>query len=59
MIKEAVRPYAKFVQEFNLLVDEPMEKYTSFKIGGIADLLALPENKMELKNLIKTEQESL
>ena len=54
MIKEAIRPYAKLVQEFNLLVDEPMENYTSFKIGGIADLLALPENKMELKNLIKT-----
>ena len=40
------------VQEFNLLVDEPLKKYTSFKIGGPADLLALPKDKLELKKLL-------
>jgi len=41
------------VQEFSLLVDEPMKKYTSFKIGGPADLLALPKDKLELKKILK------
>jgi UDP-N-acetylmuramate dehydrogenase len=53
MIKEIFKPYSILTQEFNLLVDEPMENYTSFKIGGTADLLALPENKIQLQNLIK------
>jgi UDP-N-acetylmuramate dehydrogenase len=58
MIKEATKPSSLLAQEFNLLqdfnllIDEPMRNYTSFKIGGPADLLALPEDKMELKNLI-------
>jgi len=40
-------------QEFKLLVDEPLKKYSSFKIGGPADLLALPEDKLALKKIIK------
>ena len=40
-------------QEFKLLVDEPMKKYTSFKIGGPADLLAMPKDKLELKKLLE------
>ncbi len=53
MIKEAIKPYSILAQEFDLLVDEPMASHTSFKIGGTADLLALPEDKIQLKNLIK------
>jgi UDP-N-acetylmuramate dehydrogenase len=53
MIQDAVRPETKLIQEFDILVDEPMENYTSFKIGGIADLLALPENKAALTDIIK------
>jgi len=53
MIKEIIEPYSILAQEFNVLVDEPMEHYTSFKIGGTADLVALPENKFELKDLLK------
>ena len=53
MIKEIIEPYSTLAQEFNILVDEPMENYTSFKIGGTADLVALPENKFELKDLLK------
>lgn len=34
-------------------MDEPMKKHTSFKIGGPADLLALPKDKQELKRLLK------
>ena len=54
MIKEAIKPYSILAQEFDLLVDEPMASHTSFKIGGTADLLALPQDKIQLKNLIKT-----
>ncbi len=53
MIKEIIEPYSILAKEFNILVDEPMENYTSFKIGGTADLVALPENKFELKDLLK------
>lgn len=53
MIKEIIEPYSILAQEFNILVDEPMENHTSFKIGGTADLVALPENKFELKDLLK------
>ncbi len=54
MIKETIKPYSILAQEFDLLVDEPMANHTSFKIGGTADLLALPEDKIQLRNLIKT-----
>ena len=40
-------------QQFNLLIDEPLKKYTSFNVGGPADLLALPGNLSELKGLLK------
>jgi len=53
MIQEAIRPETILAREFNTLVDEPMKDYTSFKIGGRADLLALPKNKIELTNLIQ------
>ncbi len=53
MIQEAIRPETILAREFNTLVDEPMKEYTSFKIGGRADLLALPKNKIELTNLIQ------
>ncbi|MBC2704918.1 UDP-N-acetylmuramate dehydrogenase [Desulfobacula sp.] len=49
--------YSTLAQNFNLLVDEPLKKYTSFKIGGPADLLALPKDKQELKKLLKKASE--
>jgi len=36
-----------------VLKDEPMKKHTSFRIGGPADLLGLPENEAQLKGLVK------
>ena len=35
-----------------LLIDEPMSRHTSFKIGGPADLLATPSNEEELCKLL-------
>jgi len=53
MIAKKNKAVSTLVQDFNLLVDEPLKKYTSFKIGGPADLLAMPKDKIELKNLLK------
>lgn len=36
-----------------LLLDEPMAKHTSFRIGGPADVLAQPGNEAELAELLK------
>jgi len=36
-----------------VLVDEPMRKHTSYKIGGPADFYISPRNETEIENLIK------
>lgn len=41
-----------------LLVDELMAKHTSFRIGGPADLMALPQSEKELKNLLQCAEKS-
>ncbi len=53
MLKTDNTAYSTLAQEFNLLLDEPLKDYTSFKVGGPADLLALPKDKQELKTLLK------
>ncbi len=40
-----------------LFSDEPLKKYTSFKIGGPADFLAIPQNSDELKQLFSASEE--
>jgi len=37
----------------NIYVNEPMKKHTSFRIGGPADILVIPQNREELINIIK------
>lgn len=37
----------------NTKIDEPMSKHTSFRVGGPADILVLPENTDELQKIIK------
>jgi len=53
MLKTDNTAYSTMAQEFNILFDEPLKNYTSIKVGGPADLLALPKNKQELKSLLK------
>lgn len=38
----------KIKNEFQVSAHVPMKQYTRFKVGGPADLLALPENRQEL-----------
>lgn len=36
----------------NIKLNEPMSKHTSFKVGGPADIMVLPENEKELKEIL-------
>ncbi len=38
---------------FELLSREPLDRYTSFRVGGLADLLALPKDRQTLKALLR------
>jgi len=51
------RQFLNIMNEENILVDEEMSKHTSFKIGGPADLLLLPQNIEEIQGIIKICQE--
>ena len=42
----------RILGEKNLLIDEPLKNHTTFKIGGNADFVVLPENKEEVSLVI-------
>ena len=44
----------KLVGAANVLVDEPMKNHTSFKIGGPADFIVVPQTKKSLCDTVKT-----
>jgi len=55
-----MKQYAKLVEQIkkvtlgeNIKIDELMENYTSFKVGGPADILITPENAEEVQSIIK------
>ncbi|MBQ9267611.1 MAG: UDP-N-acetylmuramate dehydrogenase [Clostridia bacterium] len=39
-------------REENILVNEPMKNHTTFRTGGVADFLAMPESKEEIQKLL-------
>ena len=43
----------EITSEENIFVNEPMSKHTTFKTGGIADFLVIPQSKDELVKLLK------
>lgn len=43
---------ASVLDERLILCDEPMKKHTSFKIGGNADFMVLPENMKQIKDVV-------
>lgn len=45
--------FLKFMAQDQVLLDEPMSKHTSFKIGGPADILLLPKTTEEIQQIIK------
>ena len=40
--------------EIDLVMEEPMSKHTSFRIGGPVEVMAFPKNADELRKLLKT-----
>ena len=46
------RKIASFLPHINLKFWEPMEKHTSFRIGGPAEVLAFPSNPQQLAELL-------
>ncbi len=45
--------FLKFMAQDQVLLNEPMSKHTSFKIGGPADILLLPKTTEEIQQIIK------
>lgn len=43
----------KEISEENIFIDEPMKKYTSFKIGGVADIFIKVKSVQELQYIIE------
>jgi UDP-N-acetylmuramate dehydrogenase len=46
------KKYSAFQQTFGLLSEEPLSRYVSFRVGGPADLLALPSDRQALEALL-------
>ncbi len=44
---------SQVVGEGNVLLDEPMSKHTTFKIGGPADVFVIPEDTGELESVLE------
>lgn len=53
MTDEALVFFKQNFKENQLLFNEPMKNHTSFKIGGNAEVLILPETVEEIKKLVK------
>ena len=42
-----------FIEEKRVLVDEPMKKHTTFRVGGNADYFVMPQNASEVKKVVE------
>ncbi len=52
-INRIVQLLSEKIPEGQILTHEPMKKYTTFKIGGPADIIVQPENKEQLSAILK------
>lgn len=52
-IKEIYNELIKKIPPSNIKVEEEMKKYTSFKIGGIADILVFAKSIEDIKNVLE------
>ena len=51
--KSVMQDLAKVLKTSTILVEEPMKKHTSFKIGGIADIYIKVEEVEDIKEVLK------
>ena len=52
MDKEIYRQFCEIAGEGCVLVDEPMRRHTTFRIGGPADYLIRPETEEVLRKIL-------
>lgn len=57
-IKKIYNQLEKKVPASNIKVEEKMSKYTSFKIGGIADILVIAKSIEEIKSVLTIVKEN-
>lgn len=48
-----IKSLYEIMNSANVMIDEPMKNHTSFKVGGPADILLIPENAQEVQAIIK------
>jgi UDP-N-acetylmuramate dehydrogenase len=56
-INEIFRELNKRISSSRVLIDEPLAKHTTFKIGGPADFLVLPESMGEVSQVLQVARE--
>jgi len=52
MSREFYRHLKEIINEKNILIDEPMKRHTTFRIGGPADYFIIPEGIKEVKDVV-------
>lgn len=50
---ELIRGLEEVTGSSNVMIEEPMKNHTSFKVGGAADILVLPESATQVQAIIK------
>ena len=53
MKQEFYEKLSKIVRKEQILEEEPMKKHTTFRIGGPAEYLILPQTTEEIADVIK------
>ncbi|WP_314729582.1 UDP-N-acetylmuramate dehydrogenase [Peptostreptococcus stomatis] len=51
--KEIYNLLSQIIDEKSIYIDEPMNRHTSFKVGGPADILVRPRTEEEISNIFK------
>ncbi|MFY9473028.1 MAG: UDP-N-acetylmuramate dehydrogenase [Tepidanaerobacteraceae bacterium] len=52
-LKEIYKIMREILSEDEIKLNEPMREHTSFRIGGPADVMVLPRNSEQVKNIVK------
>jgi UDP-N-acetylmuramate dehydrogenase len=49
----AIKHVSEIVGIDNIKIDEPMKNHTSFKVGGNADIMVIPENDVQIAKIVE------
>lgn len=56
-MKIDIQDISKYIDVSKVKINEPMSKHTTFKLGGVADVLVMPENVEELISVLSYAKE--